>query len=305
MHALISPSLVSLGITVNTLSSKIKIINIPEKLRLLGGIVHELVKSIAHFIFPTVPYNKAWTTINVSIFDKVCVVREVPINVSRNFINVKLHVVQKLRRYTFVHDFYRFLKLKWVAHLQTPLFKIIIFIKIFENIIQIQTKYIGAHNLFHRKQMSKLQLRYTKLKKNDLINNLKAFIHILDSERNDECIDFTMMYVFFFVSVYSITSRNNASISNFGGGFRWKSEYSRCIIEVKIYSKSVENAKICNVDKIFLAQSKYLKIAQFFFLAFEVQILTKIRQNHEYLLTNHLRSESFFVYNDTYHCIQI
>ncbi|KAF0769544.1 Uncharacterized protein FWK35_00005104, partial [Aphis craccivora] len=26
-------------------------------------------------------------------------------------------------------------------------------------------------------------------------------------------------------SVYSITSRNNASISNFGGGFRWKSEY--------------------------------------------------------------------------------
>ncbi|KAF0771354.1 Uncharacterized protein FWK35_00005716 [Aphis craccivora] len=25
-----------------------------------------------------------------------------------------------------------------------------------------------------------------------------------------------------FVSVYSITSRNNASISNFGGGFRWQ-----------------------------------------------------------------------------------
>ncbi|KAF0761925.1 Uncharacterized protein FWK35_00036562 [Aphis craccivora] len=48
----------------------------------------------------------------------------------------------------------------------------------------------------------------------------------LDSERSDEyCIDFTMMCVcvFFFVSVYSITSRNNASISNFGGGFRWQS----------------------------------------------------------------------------------
>ncbi|KAF0693917.1 hypothetical protein FWK35_00035771 [Aphis craccivora] len=26
--------------------------------------------------------------------------------------------------------------------------------------------------------------------------------------------------VFFFVSMYSITSRNNAPISNFGGGFR-------------------------------------------------------------------------------------
>ncbi|KAF0746926.1 hypothetical protein FWK35_00037499 [Aphis craccivora] len=30
-----------------------------------------------------------------------------------------------------------------------------------------------------------------------------------------------MMYVFF-LSVYSITSRNNALISNFGGGVRWK-----------------------------------------------------------------------------------
>ncbi|KAF0767934.1 Uncharacterized protein FWK35_00004324 [Aphis craccivora] len=29
---------------------------------------------------------------------------------------------------------------------------------------------------------------------------------------------------------YSITSRKNASISNFGGGFRWQSEYPWCII---------------------------------------------------------------------------
>ncbi|KAF0750676.1 Uncharacterized protein FWK35_00037503 [Aphis craccivora] len=62
--------------------------------------------------------------------------------------------------------------------------------------------------------------------------------NLLDSERSDECIDFTMMCVFFFVfvffvSVYSITSRNNAPISNYGSGFRCKSEYSWCIIEVK------------------------------------------------------------------------
>ncbi|KAF0748718.1 Uncharacterized protein FWK35_00016844 [Aphis craccivora] len=31
----------------------------------------------------------------------------------------------------------------------------------------------------------------------------------------------------------SITSRNNAPISNFGGGFRSMSEYPWCIIEVK------------------------------------------------------------------------
>ncbi|KAF0764264.1 Uncharacterized protein FWK35_00010314 [Aphis craccivora] len=42
-----------------------------------------------------------------------------------------------------------------------------------------------------------------------------------------------MMCVFFFVSVYSITRRNNAPISNFGGGFQCKSEYPWCIIQVK------------------------------------------------------------------------
>ncbi|KAF0752478.1 Uncharacterized protein FWK35_00036051, partial [Aphis craccivora] len=53
-----------------------------------------------------------------------------------------------------------------------------------------------------------------------------------DSKRSDECIDFTMM-CFFCVSVYSITCRNNAPISNFGGGFRCKSEYPWYSIEVK------------------------------------------------------------------------
>ncbi|KAF0755638.1 Uncharacterized protein FWK35_00024748 [Aphis craccivora] len=41
------------------------------------------------------------------------------------------------------------------------------------------------------------------------------------------------MMTYFFVSVYSITSRNNAPITNFGGGFRCKSEYPWCIIQVK------------------------------------------------------------------------
>ncbi|KAF0750357.1 Uncharacterized protein FWK35_00019669, partial [Aphis craccivora] len=47
---------------------------------------------------------------------------------------------------------------------------------------------------------------------------------VLDSEQSDECIDFAMMCVFF-VSVYSITSRNNTPISNSGGSFRCESEY--------------------------------------------------------------------------------
>ncbi|KAF0715959.1 Uncharacterized protein FWK35_00033452 [Aphis craccivora] len=53
-----------------------------------------------------------------------------------------------------------------------------------------------------------------------------------NSERSDKYIDFTMMCIFF-LSGYSITSRNNAPISNFGGGFRFKSEHPWCIIKVK------------------------------------------------------------------------
>ncbi|KAE9532144.1 hypothetical protein AGLY_010346 [Aphis glycines] len=70
-------------------------------------------------------------------------------------------------------------------------------------------------------------------------NLLPETILILDSERSDECIDFTMI----------ITSQNNASISNFGGGFRWKSEYPWCIIQVKsnyfstVFKKNREKQK--------------------------------------------------------------
>ncbi|KAF0770725.1 Uncharacterized protein FWK35_00003902 [Aphis craccivora] len=76
--------------------------------------------------------------------------------------------------------------------------------------------------------------------------NRKSLKRLPDSERSEECIDFTMMCVFFFfffVSVYSITSRNNAPISKYGGGFRCKSEYPWCIIEVKIFKK-IEKKKM-------------------------------------------------------------
>ncbi|KAF0763172.1 Uncharacterized protein FWK35_00019886 [Aphis craccivora] len=38
--------------------------------------------------------------------------------------------------------------------------------------------------------------------------------------------------MFFFVSVYTRTCRNNASTSNFGGGFRYQNESSCCIGQV-------------------------------------------------------------------------
>ncbi|KAF0771504.1 Uncharacterized protein FWK35_00005704 [Aphis craccivora] len=41
-----------------------------------------------------------------------------------------------------------------------------------------------------------------------------------------------LCFFFFFVSVYTRTCRNNASISNYGGDFRWQNELSWCIGEV-------------------------------------------------------------------------
>ncbi|KAF0739494.1 Uncharacterized protein FWK35_00016288 [Aphis craccivora] len=68
--------------------------------------------------------------------------------------------------------------------------------------------------------LPKYQSSLTWTDERDLLASLEFPIN---SERSEECIDFTMI----------ITSRNNAPISNFGGGFRCKSEYPWCIIEVK------------------------------------------------------------------------
>ncbi|KAF0703801.1 Uncharacterized protein FWK35_00030980, partial [Aphis craccivora] len=54
-----------------------------------------------------------------------------------------------------------------------------------------------------------------------VLDQIIIYFRKTDSERSEECIDFTMI----------ITSRNNAPISNYGGGFRCKSEYPWCIIE--------------------------------------------------------------------------
>ncbi|KAE9534956.1 hypothetical protein AGLY_008248 [Aphis glycines] len=60
--------------------------------------------------------------------------------------------------------------------------------------------------------------------------------YFVDSERSEECIDFTMI----------ITSRNNAPISNYGGGFRCKSEYPWCIIEFEFIRNMSKLRKFAN-----------------------------------------------------------
>ncbi|KAF0711401.1 Uncharacterized protein FWK35_00036947 [Aphis craccivora] len=96
----------------------------------------------------------------------------------------------------------------------------------------------------------------------------------IDSERNEECIDFTMMCVFFFVfvSVYSITSRNNAPISNYGGGFRCKSEYPWCIIE---FSKKLKKTKKKMTEKREFLRKTSFRPNRIFFMVVIQKLITE------------------------------
>ncbi|KAF0758066.1 Uncharacterized protein FWK35_00023521 [Aphis craccivora] len=101
----------------------------------------------------------------------------------------------------------------------------------------------------------------------------------IDSERSDECIDFTMMCVcvfFFFVSLYSITSRNNAPISNYGGGFRCKSEYPWCIIEFS--KKSRKTKKKVTEKREFLRKTSFRPNRLFYMVVIQkpTTILNKV-----------------------------
>ncbi|KAF0703001.1 Uncharacterized protein FWK35_00035833, partial [Aphis craccivora] len=74
-----------------------------------------------------------------------------------------------------------------------------------------------------------------------------------------------VFFFFFFVSVYSITSRNNAPISNYGGGFRCKSEYPWCIIEVKIFKKIEKNKKKNDGKTGIFTQNTFSTKSNFFY----------------------------------------
>ena len=83
----------------------------------------------------------------------------------------------------------------------------------------------------------------------------------------------------FFVSVYSITSRNNAPISNFGGGFRCKSEYPWCIIQVKskhfptVFKKIEKNKKKMTEKREFLRKTSF-RPNRFFYMVVIQKLIT-------------------------------
>ncbi|KAE9537527.1 hypothetical protein AGLY_006550, partial [Aphis glycines] len=95
--------------------------------------------------------------------------------------------------------------------------------------------------------------------------------YLLHSERSDECIDFTMMCflfvcLFVFESVYSITSRNNASISNFG---EVKSKYFPTVK----FSKNREKQKKVTGKREFLRKTSF-RPNQFFCMGITQKIIS-------------------------------
>ncbi|KAF0768759.1 Uncharacterized protein FWK35_00000396 [Aphis craccivora] len=65
----------------------------------------------------------------------------------------------------------------------------------------------------------------TKMCPNPQLRNKKIWASPAPAKKNMKYVNICMKHI--------ITSRNNASISNYGGGFRCKSEYPWCIIQVK------------------------------------------------------------------------
>ncbi|KAE9537241.1 hypothetical protein AGLY_006264 [Aphis glycines] len=79
----------------------------------------------------------------------------------------------------------------------------------------------------------------------NVLINMKEPKFFPDSERSDECIDFTMI----------ITSRHNASISNLGVVSDGKFEFIRNMSKLQKFTSNFVVGK--SVDKIFLGLSKY------------------------------------------------
>ncbi|KAF0749802.1 Uncharacterized protein FWK35_00016103 [Aphis craccivora] len=87
---------------------------------------------------------------------------------------------------------------------------------------------------------------------------------------------------FIVVLIYNITSQNNASISNFGGSFRWKSEYPWCILEAKskhfpTVFKKIEKKKMTE-KREFIRKTNNFRPNRFFYMV-TIEIFFKFLRN--------------------------
>ncbi|KAF0768241.1 Uncharacterized protein FWK35_00006692 [Aphis craccivora] len=95
-----------------------------------------------------------------------------------------------------------------------------------------------------------------------------------NSERSEECIDFTMI----------ITSRNNAPISNYGGGFRCKSEYPWCIIKFSKKLRKTKKKKMTE-KREFLRKTSFRPNRIFFMVVIQKLITENTCNFHQMLMS--------------------
>ncbi|KAF0759490.1 Uncharacterized protein FWK35_00009212 [Aphis craccivora] len=94
-----------------------------------------------------------------------------------------------------------------------------------------------------------------------------------------------------FFCVYSITSRNNASISNFGSGFRLQNEYLWCIIEVKskhflTVLKKIEKKqkRVTEKREFFFTQNQFSTKSIFYMVVIQKVITVNTYNFHHILM---------------------
>ncbi|KAE9537364.1 hypothetical protein AGLY_006387 [Aphis glycines] len=101
-----------------------------------------------------------------------------------------------------------------------------------------------------------------------MIHTLRIIIQSLDKPSLSR----QTFYLYQLFYTFLVSTRNNASISNFGGGLRWKSEYPWCIIKVKskhfptVFKKIKKNKKKKMTEKREFLRKTSFRPNRFFYM---------------------------------------
>ncbi|KAE9534000.1 hypothetical protein AGLY_008736 [Aphis glycines] len=124
---------------------------------------------------------------------------------------------------------------------------------------------IEKQSLFKKKLMNEINsFKKTKKEYENELNDALYNNRIITSKINYQFEEIQRL-------LGDIISRNNASISNFGGGFQWKSEYPWCIIEVKskhfstVFKKIKKNKKKNDEKTGIFTQNQFLTESVFLY----------------------------------------
>ncbi|KAE9542404.1 hypothetical protein AGLY_003531, partial [Aphis glycines] len=128
--------------------------------------------------------------------------------------------------------------------------------------------YMAIHNYFSDLQIMNYFVLYKYLQSNTFKTSIVVSTKYTRRSKNS-----IRLPMFFCLSMYNITFRNNASISNFGGGFQWQSKYPWCIIEIKSFQKNRENKNKVTEKRKFLLKISF-QLNQFSYMVVTQKLIT-------------------------------